>query len=134
MRYSSAHRWTASGWRHGVEISPQPLFKDLFVEPVIRNENGSTNPLLGPGDGVSTYVMLYVKHGPGESSPDHIHEWEHQAFITRGAGILVCGGKEYPVKAGDAVLVPGGIRHQFINTGEVPLHRVTVNPIESVQA
>jgi mannose-6-phosphate isomerase-like protein (cupin superfamily) len=77
--------------------------------------------------------MLFVKHGPGESSPDHTHEWEHQAFITEGSGILVCGGKEYPVKTGDAVLVPGGIRHQFINTGDVPLHRVTVNPVESVE-
>ena len=103
------------------------------MEPVIRNEHGASNPLLGPADGVSSYVMLYVKHDPGESSPNHVHKWEHQAFITEGAGILVCGGKEYPVKTGDAVLVPGGVRHQFINTGDVPLHRVTVNPVESVQ-
>ena len=103
------------------------------MEPVIRNETGSANPLLGPGDGVSSYVMLYVKHSPGESSPDHVHAWEHQAFITEGSGILVCGGAEYPIKEGDAVLVPGGVRHQIINTGDVPLHRVTVNPIESVQ-
>ena len=79
-------------------------------------------------------MMLYVKHAPGESSPDHVHEWEHQAFITEGAGVLVCAGKEYPITAGDAVLVPRGVRHQFINTGAVPLHRVTVNPIESVRA
>lgn len=103
------------------------------MEPVIRNELGNSNPLLGPRDGVSSYVMLYVKHGVGESSPDHTHEWEHQAFITQGSGILVCGGNEYTVKTGDAVLVPGGVRHQFINTGDVPLHRVTVNPVESVK-
>jgi quercetin dioxygenase-like cupin family protein len=77
--------------------------------------------------------MLYVKHAPGEASPDHTHKWEHQAFITEGSGVLVFGGKEYPITAGDAVLVPGGIRHQFINTGDVPMNRVTVNPIESVQ-
>jgi mannose-6-phosphate isomerase-like protein (cupin superfamily) len=77
--------------------------------------------------------MLYVKHAPGEASPDHTHEWEHQAFITEGAGVLVFGGKEFPITEGDAVLVPGGIRHQFINTGDVPMNRVTVNPIESVQ-
>lgn len=103
------------------------------MEPVIRNEQESSNPVLGPDDGVSSYVMLYVKHAPGEASPDHTHAWEHQAFITEGAGVLVCGGKEYPITAGDAVLVPGGIRHQFINTGDVPMNRVTVNPIESVQ-
>ncbi len=101
--------------------------------PVIRNFEGNSNPLLGPGDGVSTYVMLYVQHGPGESSPDHTHPWEHQAFITEGAGVLIFDGEEFPVKAGDAVLVPGGVRHQFKNTGSVPMNRVTVNPIESVQ-
>ncbi len=103
------------------------------MDPVIRNEQGSSNPILGPDDGVSSYVMLYVKHAPGEASPDHTHEWEHQAFITEGTGILVCGGKEYPITVGDAILVPGGIRHQFINTGDVPMNRVTVNPIESTQ-
>lgn len=103
------------------------------MEPVIKNAEGNSNPLLGPGDGVSNYVMLFVQHKPGESSPDHIHPWEHQAFITEGAGVLTVDGKEYPVKTGDAVLVPGGIRHQFTNTGTVMMSRVTVNPIESVQ-
>jgi quercetin dioxygenase-like cupin family protein len=104
-----------------------------IVEPVIRNEQGNNNPLLGPNDGVSSYVMLYIKHAPGESSPDHTHAWEHQAFITEGAGVLIFDGREYPIKEGDAVLVPGGVRHQFTNTGDVPMHRVTVNPIESVK-
>ena len=103
------------------------------MNPVIRNEKNSENPLLGPKEGASNYVMLMVKHDPGESSPDHTHPWEHQAYITEGSGILVCDGNDYPIKTGDAVMVPGGIRHQFINTGDVPLHRVTVNPIESVQ-
>lgn len=103
------------------------------MEPIIRNFEGHKNPLLGPGDGVSTYVMLYVLHEPGESSPDHTHPWEHQAFITEGSGVLVCGGKEHPIKAGDAVLVPGGVRHQFKNTGSARLSRVTVNPVESVK-
>jgi quercetin dioxygenase-like cupin family protein len=106
--------------------------EDDSMEPVIRNEHGNSNPLLGRADGVSNYVMLYVKHGPGESSADHTHAWEHQAFITEGSGILVCGGKEYPIKTGDAILVPAGIRHQFRNTGNVPMNRVTVNPIESI--
>jgi quercetin dioxygenase-like cupin family protein len=103
------------------------------LEPVIRNQDGNSNPLLGPGDGVSSYVMLSVQHAPGASSPDHIHPWEHQAFITEGSGILTCGGKTYPIKAGDAVLVPGNVQHQFTNTGNVPMSRVTVNPIESTQ-
>jgi len=69
-----------------------------------------------------------------KKSADHGNPWEHQAFITEGAGVLVCGGKEYPIAAGDAVLVPGDVRHQFKNPGTATMSRVTVNPIESVQA
>ncbi len=103
------------------------------MKPVIRNIEGSSNPVLGPDDGVSTSVLLMVHHKPGESSPDHVHAWEHMAYITEGSGIVTVEGKQYPVKAGDAVLVPGGARHQFTNTGDVMLSRVTVNPLESVQ-
>lgn len=103
------------------------------MKPVIRNVEGNSNPLLGPEDGSATSVLLLVRHQPGESSHDHVHPWEHMVYITEGSGELTVEGKKYPIKAGDAVLVPGGARHQFTNTGDVMLSRVTVNPLASVQ-
>lgn len=103
------------------------------MKPVIKNVEGNSNPVLGPGDGSATSVLLMVRHEPGESSPDHVHAWEHMAYITEGSGILTVAGEEYPIKAGDAVLVPGGVRHQFSNTGDVLLSRVTINPLESTR-
>lgn len=103
------------------------------MKPVIRNFKGHSNPILGPEDGSATSVLLLVQHKPGESSPDHVHAWEHMAFITEGSGVLTVEGEKFPIKAGDAVLVPGGARHQFTNTGDVLLSRVTVNPLESVE-
>ncbi|MCH7800543.1 MAG: cupin domain-containing protein [Chloroflexi bacterium] len=102
------------------------------MEPVIRNVEGASNPILGPEDGVPNYVMLYVQHAPGASSAHHTHPWEHQAFIVEGSGILWVDGNEYPIKSGDAVLVPPGSEHHFTNTGDVMLSRVTVNPLSSV--
>lgn len=102
------------------------------MEPVIKSIQGASNPVLGPEDGVGGYVMLYVQHAPGGSSAHHTHPWEHQAFITEGEGILWCDGKEYPIKKGDAVLVPPNTEHHFTNTGSITLSRVTVNPISSV--
>ncbi|HAL48131.1 MAG: cupin domain-containing protein [SAR202 cluster bacterium] len=102
------------------------------MDPVIRKAEGSKNPVLGPSDGVPNYVMLYVQHAPGASSPHHTHAWEHQAFIVEGEGVLWCDGKEFPIKAGDAVLVPPDSDHQFRNTGSTTLSRVTVNPLSSV--
>ena len=103
------------------------------MKPVIRNVEGNSNPLLGPADGSATSVLLLVQHQPGESSPDHVHAWEHMAYITEGSGVLTVEGEKFPIKAGDAVLVPGGVRHQFTNTGDVLMSRVTVNPLESAR-
>jgi quercetin dioxygenase-like cupin family protein len=104
------------------------------MEPVIRNRDEIEDRVLhGPEDGVPTSVMLYLQHAPGESSAHHQHPWEHQAYITEGAGILWVDGVEYRIRAGDAVLVPPGAVHHFTNTGDVPLGRVTVNPLSSVE-
>ncbi|MBR92112.1 MAG: hypothetical protein CL903_04855 [Dehalococcoidia bacterium] len=103
------------------------------MNPVIKNKNNYKNPILSIEDKVGDYVMLYVVHKKGESSPDHTHPWEHQAYITTGEGVLVCNGEEYPIKEGDCILVPANHRHQFINRGEKNLERVTVNPRNSVE-
>ena len=103
------------------------------MNPVIKNYRDNDNPILGKEDGVPNYVMLYVKHALGESSPLHTHPWEHQAFITEGSGVLYFGGKEYPITEGDAVHVPENVEHQFRNTGKTPMNRVTVNPLSSVE-
>ena len=97
------------------------------MDPIIKNYRDHENPVLDKKDGVPNYVMLYVQHGPNESSPLHTHAWEHQAFITEGSGVLYFGGKEFPIKQGDCVHVPGGVEHQFRNTESVPMNRVTVN-------
>ncbi len=103
------------------------------MKPVIRNVEGQSNPVLGPEHGSATSVLLMVRHKPGESSPDHVHPWEHMAYITEGAGVLTVEDEQYLIRAGDAVLVPGGARHQFTNTGDVMMSRVTINPLESVK-
>ncbi len=105
----------------------------MNLEPIIKNFANFQNPILSKEDGARKYVMLYVQHEPGENSPLHIHPWEHQAFITEGSGKLFCDGVEYPISKGDCIRVPENTEHQFRNTGEVKLSRVTVNPISSVE-
>lgn len=102
------------------------------MKPVIKSVGAAANPVLGPEDGTPNYVMLWVQHPPGGSSAQHVHAWEHQAYIVEGEGVLWVEGEEYPIRAGDAVLVPPGVEHQFRNTGGATLSRVTVNPLSSV--
>ena len=94
------------------------------MEPVIKSVEGKGNPVLGPEDGVPNYVMLWVQHPAGRDeraacSPPgstRLTSW-------RARGVLWVEGTEYPIKAGDAVLVPPDVEHQFRNTGDVTLSR-----------
>ncbi len=82
------------------------------MKPVIKNiSEHSQNPVLGSKDGVPTVVSLYHDHQPGETSTHHTHPWEHQAFITRGNGIVYVDGTNYPIKQGDFVLIPPNADH-----------------------
>jgi quercetin dioxygenase-like cupin family protein len=85
-------------------------------------------------DALPHYVMLYNgTMAPGAvSHPDgggHSHSWEHVVYILEGHGTLFCDGKEYTVAEGDAVLVPPNAFHQWRNTSDLPLKRVTFNPL-----
>ena len=74
--------------------------------------------------------MTYSEIAPGKTSSHHIHPWEHEVFIIEGAGTLVCDGKEYPVKEGDAIFIPGGVDHYTLNNGgQGVIRRIEVNPL-----
>ena len=111
--------------------------------PVIRNhtelDRTAGHVLIGGEDGAPNYVMLHNNPmQPGAvSHPDtggHTHEWEHVVYVLEGTATLVCGGKNYTVSEGDAILVPPNEHHQWKNESQAPLIRVTYNPVASETA
>jgi|TARA_B100000809_G_scaffold67553_1_gene64564 quercetin dioxygenase-like cupin family protein len=111
--------------------------------PVIRNhtelDRKAGHVLITSDDGAPNYVMLHNDPmQPGAvSHPDtggHIHEWEHVVYVLEGTATLVCGGKDYTVSAGDAILVPPNEHHQWKNVSQAPVIRVTYNPVASEAA
>jgi mannose-6-phosphate isomerase-like protein (cupin superfamily) len=73
----------------------------------------------------SQLVLMTLK--PGEEIGEEVHEDIDQvlAFVA-GTGEAVIEGARSNVSAGSLVVVPGGTRHNFINTGQTPLRLVTV--------
>jgi mannose-6-phosphate isomerase-like protein (cupin superfamily) len=70
-------------------------------------------------------VLISLK--PGEEIGEEIHEDTDQVLaFADGEGEAVIDGERSPVRAGTVVVVPGGTRHNFVNTGSVPLKIVTV--------
>ncbi|HZA81025.1 MAG TPA: cupin domain-containing protein [Actinomycetes bacterium] len=64
---------------------------------------------------------------PGEEIGEEVHEGNDQLLVfIDGQGDAVLDGRTAEVTPNDLVLVPAGTRHNFINTGSVPLRLVTV--------
>jgi mannose-6-phosphate isomerase-like protein (cupin superfamily) len=52
-------------------------------------------------------------------TPGHIHtECEEVIFILSGQGEIKIGEETFPMKIGDAILIPTGVPHLIRNTGQ----------------
>ena len=110
------------------------------MDPMIRNikivQNAETGAarLVGIDDNPPTCTMTYSEIQDGKTSAHHIHPWEHEIYIIAGAGTLVCDGKEYSVKEGDALFIPGEVDHYTLNNGgQGLLRRIEINPLIASQ-
>ncbi|EUC51209.1 hypothetical protein COCMIDRAFT_79718 [Bipolaris oryzae ATCC 44560] len=57
---------------------------------------------------------------------DEVHLVDQILLFTSGRGLATVAGKEQEVTAGDVVVVPAGMQHQFVTKGEQPLELITV--------
>ena len=69
-------------------------------------------------DGAPVYALRMIELQPGGYSPRHVHANEHENFIVEGQGKVLISDTWYDLKPGDVAFVPGGILHQYRNTGD----------------
>ena len=70
-------------------------------------------------------VVMALK--PKEEIGAEVHKKNDQFFrVEEGSGEAVLDGVRTPIRAGYAVLVPAGMNHNIINTGNVPLKLYTI--------
>jgi mannose-6-phosphate isomerase-like protein (cupin superfamily) len=72
----------------------------------------------------SQLVLMSLK--PGEDIGAEIHKVDQFFRIEEGSGEALLNGARTPIQAGFAVLVPAGVNHNIINTGEVSLKLYTL--------
>ncbi len=72
----------------------------------------------------SQLVLMCLK--PGEEVGEEIHELDQFLRIEAGEGKAILNGVEHVVRDGSAVVVPQGVRHNFVNTGGAELKLYTV--------
>ncbi|HOK06573.1 MAG TPA: cupin domain-containing protein [Syntrophales bacterium] len=86
---------------------------------------------LGKADGAPHYSFRVFTILPGGHTPYHDHPFEHMNYFIAGEGALVLeGGEERPVRAGDFVLIHPGERHRYRNTAASDLVMICAVPKE----
>jgi len=69
-------------------------------------------------------VVMALK--PGEEIGMEAHIPDQFFRVEEGSGEAVLNGVRTPIRAGFAVVVPGGTKHNIINTGKVPMKLYTI--------
>ena len=84
--------------------------------------------LIGPENDAKTFHMRHFEFRPGGHTPYHQHNYEHEALVLKGQGVLKSAGGDLPLQAGDVIWVPANEKHQFQNTGSEPFEMVCLIP------
>lgn len=72
--------------------------------------------------------------GPGEAlrGPHRHNDFEECIYVLSGEGCTEADSGKYPLKAGDAILIPPGEMHVTRNTGSGPLVLLCFFPVADV--
>ena len=77
-------------------------------------------------EGIQELTFSHAIIPPGSKTDYHAHDRPELIYIVSGEGICICEGKEIPVTGDMVMWVLAGEKHQFINTGYIPLKLATV--------
>jgi mannose-6-phosphate isomerase-like protein (cupin superfamily) len=69
-------------------------------------------------------VLMALK--PKEEIGAEVHKSDQFFRVEEGTGEAVLDGVRTPIRAGFAVVVPAGVNHNIINTGNVPMKLYTL--------
>lgn len=69
-------------------------------------------------------VLMALK--PSEDIGAEVHKLDQFFRVEEGSGEVVLDGVHTPIRAGFAVVVPAGTRHNIVNTSSAPLKLYTI--------
>lgn len=94
--------------------------------------------IVGAGAGAQNSTLRLVEidpetRGAARRGP-HVHlGFEECIHVLAGEGVMRADSGEYPVRAGDTILVPPGEKHATSNTGTTVLRLLCFFPIDDIR-
>ena len=107
--------------KHYAEVEEQPVEME-------GAQGCSVRWLVSQKQGAPNFAMRQFEVAPGGHTPKHSHDYEHEVFVLEGAGLVVDGETERPLRAGDVIFVEPNDVHQFRNTGDKPMKFLCMVP------
>ena len=71
--------------------------------------------------------VIVVDAPPGGGPRLHRHPYEEVFVIQNGTATFTAGDETIEAHGGQVVIVPGGVPHKFVNTGEDRLRQVDIH-------
>jgi len=98
---------------------------DGFVQDIadIAVKNGDFRRVLYTAMHSQLVVMALM---PKESIGAEVHKLDQFFRVEEGEGEAILSGLRTPIRAGFAVIVPAGVMHNIVNTGDRPMKLMTV--------
>jgi quercetin dioxygenase-like cupin family protein len=103
----------------------------------VQTESGGTDGLtvrwvINASQGATNFAMRVFELEPGQATPFHKHENEHEAFVLKGRGEIETDAGTTKIKKGSALFIPAQENHRFCNTGDKILRFIDVIPFASI--
>jgi mannose-6-phosphate isomerase-like protein (cupin superfamily) len=128
------------------KLSPPLVLSGVLALGVLSGSGATTGPVSVPGQYVADIESLARKNDdfrrvlytakncqlvlmalkPQEEIGAEVHPSDQFFRVEEGSGEAVIAGVRTPIRAGFAVIVPGGTEHNIINTGTVSLKLYTL--------
>jgi quercetin dioxygenase-like cupin family protein len=83
--------------------------------------------LVGADHGGAGVCLIFLDAPPGHGPSLHRHPYEEIFVVQEGEATFTADGEERVVRAGEIVIVPAGVAHGFVNSGDGPLRQLDIH-------
>ena len=79
-------------------------------------------------------VSVFISHNPPGNGTDlHRHPYDETFIVQDGEATFTIADETIVVRGGEIVVVPAGVPHKFINSGNQPLQKISIHPVPTMQ-
>jgi mannose-6-phosphate isomerase-like protein (cupin superfamily) len=89
--------------------------------------DGNTCEFEGYQHGDTSFSFIWVDMPPGHGVRLHRHRYQEVFVIQEGSATFTVGSTNLDAYAGQIVIVPPGMPHRFVNSGDRTLRQIDVH-------